>query len=357
MALPPPAWPVEQMTFRQRFLATMTFGRPDRLPFWEPLGYEDSTLRRWSREGLPQDVSIEQFFWLDRADVAPVDLGPMPLHRPGDLPVATAPGFARVAAHYSCYSPARYPWHWEDCKRCWAGRDYPLRIELDGPMTWLVRWLGPRAGHVLTHERSFADDLLDFLLEYLTLTLEKAASEVDVDYVVISERPSGPGQPSPAEPPFRSALMGPYEKLCSFFRGHGIRIVILCTPANVTAVIPELLAAGINGIMPCHAGSGMDALSLSQQHSKLLIVGGLDVRQLARQRRHTDREARIKVPAAAERGGWIPCFDGPIPASVPLRNYERYWHVARELLAGRQEATPPTASEHGSPAGEANTGE
>jgi hypothetical protein len=325
------------MTFRERFLATVSFGSPDRLPYWEPLGYEEATLRRWVREGLPEDMRIEQFLSLDRTDAVPVCLGPMPPHRPGELPIARPGDFRGVAAHYSCYSPARYPQHWEDCKRCWAGRDYPLRIELDGPLTWLARWLGRRAAEVVARERGLADEALDFLLTYLTLTLERAAGEVDVDYVVIREWPARPWRPGLSEPHVAEAMMGHYETLCSFFRGHGVGVIVLSTPDNIPHLVPELVAAGVSGIMPCRAGAGMDVLALAEEHPQLLIVGGLDVRQLARQRRHADRAARIKVRAAAERGGWIPCLDEPIPATVPLRNYEQHWHTARELLAARQE--------------------
>jgi hypothetical protein len=313
------------MTFRERFLATAGFTQPDRLPHWEPMGYGEATLRRWVREGLPNDVHLERFFRLDRNDAAPVDLGPMPAHREGELPIADARDWRRIAAHYSCYSPARYPLHWDDCKRCWEGRDYPLRIEIDGPLTCLGRWLGPRVKGT-ADEAGFVDEVLEFLLMYLTLTLERAAGEVDVDYVVIRERAS------PAE----SAVAATYERLCSFFGEHGIGTIILCAAGDVTPLVPGLMEAGITGIMPCHAGVGMDVLRLGEEHPELLIVGGLDVRQLAREKRHADREARIKIPAAMERGGWIPCFDEAIPRSVPLRNYERYWQVARELMAGGQ---------------------
>jgi hypothetical protein len=332
MALPPLAWPDDRMTYRERFLATVTFAEADRLPFWELLGYEAATLRRWVREGLPEDVSLEQFFWLDRTEAVPVELGPMPPHRPGELPIASQRDFARIAAHYSCYSPARYPWHWDDCKRCWTGRDYPLRIELDGPLTWLGRWLGARAD-----ERGLANEALEFLTTYVTLTLERAVSEVDVDYVVIRERQSPAGHGDPALQQTLAGIGIPaLQRLCAFFREHGIRIIVWCAGGDIAPIIPELVEAGVTGIMPCHAGAGMDVLAIAAQYPKLLIVGGLDVRQLARQRRHADREARIKIPAAMERGGWIPCFDEAIPATVPLRNYEQYWHVVRELLAARQ---------------------
>ena len=43
------------MTDRQRYLETMLFGKPDRVPF-SPGGPRESTLKRWRSEGLPDRV-------------------------------------------------------------------------------------------------------------------------------------------------------------------------------------------------------------------------------------------------------------------------------------------------------------
>ncbi|MFP4139875.1 MAG: hypothetical protein ACOCZU_02840 [Planctomycetota bacterium] len=43
------------MTPRERFIQTLTFGQPDRIPF-TPGGPRESTLKRWRSEGLPDDV-------------------------------------------------------------------------------------------------------------------------------------------------------------------------------------------------------------------------------------------------------------------------------------------------------------
>ena len=42
------------MTPRERYLETLLFGTPDRIPF-EPCGPREKTLKRWHDEGLPQD--------------------------------------------------------------------------------------------------------------------------------------------------------------------------------------------------------------------------------------------------------------------------------------------------------------
>ena len=45
------------MNTRERFLATMTFQEPDRVPLWEA-GYWSDTLRRWYQERLPKREGI-----------------------------------------------------------------------------------------------------------------------------------------------------------------------------------------------------------------------------------------------------------------------------------------------------------
>jgi len=44
------------MTPRERFLTTMHFGKPDRVPL-QPGGPRESTLAAWHQQGLPEDVS------------------------------------------------------------------------------------------------------------------------------------------------------------------------------------------------------------------------------------------------------------------------------------------------------------
>nr|MBC8248538.1 hypothetical protein [Anaerolineales bacterium] len=53
------------MNARERFLATLRFGAPNRVPYYDQYIRED-TLERWYREGLPRDVSVDEFFELDR---------------------------------------------------------------------------------------------------------------------------------------------------------------------------------------------------------------------------------------------------------------------------------------------------
>ena len=73
------------MTSRERFLRTMRFGRPDRVPYLEE-GLRDDVLQRWRAEGLPADANLATMFHTDRREQIELVLEPLPRSRaPADL--------------------------------------------------------------------------------------------------------------------------------------------------------------------------------------------------------------------------------------------------------------------------------
>lgn len=54
------------MTPRQRFIETMRFGAPDRVPFFEE-GFRDDVLDRWRRQGMPAGKEPAELFGLDQS--------------------------------------------------------------------------------------------------------------------------------------------------------------------------------------------------------------------------------------------------------------------------------------------------
>lgn len=319
--------PPTTMSPRQRFRATMRFEQPDRFPYWEPFGFQPETLGRWHTEGLPRDVALEQFFQWDRWELVPIRLEAIPPLDDIEPPVRSSDALRAVTMHYSNHSPIRYPYYWDDCKRCWTGRDYPLGLKVKGFAKWLTKWLGAEAA--ASPREALPQQALDFLDQYLGLTLTPAAEELDLDFVLLDDDlcPAGPAL---SEQAF-GVLAPHYGELLDLFAAGDVTAFILSSPGDVSDLVPTMLDVGINTVMPCNAADGMDSLELAAQHERSLrLVGGLDVRSLQKDKRDADREARLKVPVALERAGWIPCFDAAVPADVPLANYERYWQVVRE---------------------------
>ncbi len=316
-------------------------GQPvDRLPCWEPLGFAAATLDRWHDEGLPYDVVLDQFFQWDHCEAVPVSLAAIPSGHDIPLPVETEEHLRALFPYYCWHAPARYPYRWEALKRWWAGREFVLGLGrapapgagaagvVKGFTAWLLEWLGPAAARE-AGDGGLASVALEWLAEYVRLTIARAAAEVELDFALLTDDLCPGGEAlTPAQ---FEALAPAYARLAGWLREHGVPHVVLYSPGNMTGLVPHLLEIGIDGIMPCEAAAGMDPLALAEAYPALRIIGGMDVRQLAKQKRDADRETRRKVPVALERGRWIPCFDRSIPPTVPLANYERYWYVRQEL--------------------------
>ena len=57
------------MNSRERFLETMRYGKPDRVPYFEE-GIRREVLKEWRKQGLPKDADIAQMFPSDQREVA-----------------------------------------------------------------------------------------------------------------------------------------------------------------------------------------------------------------------------------------------------------------------------------------------
>ena len=62
------------MNSRERYHATTNYGNRDRLYHWE-FGPYPETVKRWQKEGLPEDANWYEFGGYDRYEHAPVHVG------------------------------------------------------------------------------------------------------------------------------------------------------------------------------------------------------------------------------------------------------------------------------------------
>jgi hypothetical protein len=52
---------------RERFLETMDYGRPDRVPYFEE-GIRKDVLKAWHKQGLGVDIDLESMFTTDQRE-------------------------------------------------------------------------------------------------------------------------------------------------------------------------------------------------------------------------------------------------------------------------------------------------
>lgn len=379
------------MNALERFRATMHFAAADRRPLWE-WHYLESTVNRWHGEGLPAavylpeadtapalssagGVPISRYFGLDHGQpycqgavsYVPVNTGMLPpftvqylqeddrmqtlideegvkkeilkhitpaMPRFVEFPVKNRADFARMQARYDPAAPERYPCpaDWQAFKLAAAGRAHPLGLMFDGYFGRLRRWMGlvPLL-YTLYDDPWLFGAMCDFHTEFLLAALRRAMEdEVPIDYVNIWEDMAFKTGPLMSPRLVRKYMLPGYRKIVDLLRSRGIDIIFVDCDGNLDLLIPIWLEAGINGVWPLEAAAGMDPLPLRQRYGHdLLLVGGIDKRELSQGKEQVYAEVMRKVPRLIDEGGYVPTVDHSVPPDVPLANYAYF----RQLLS------------------------
>jgi len=358
---------------RERFLATMHFEPVDRIPFWD-FGYWDETLPEWRKQGMPGDVHPDAFFHRDRQwESVGVNVGMCPLFEEKVLeededkelvidsrgikclrmkrtssiprfvewPVKTREDFERMKEQFDAQSPARYPLYWEERVGMWQQRDYPLGIHAGSFYGELRYWMGiENLSLAFYDDPRFVHDMLSFLAEHYVACMERALSDVELDYAIFWEDMAYNKAPLISPAMWREFLTRPYERVTSVLRDAGVDIILVDSDGTMMELTPCWLEAGVNAMFPVE-GRCNDPLALREEFGRdLLIVGAVDKFALMEDKQRVEEEVMGRVRTLIRQGGYIPTVDHRIPPDVPLENY-LYCLELIDQIAGEACTEPP----------------
>jgi hypothetical protein len=382
---------VHEMNALERFRAVVRF-KPAPRPLWE-WHYLDTTVARWHDEGLPRDVYLPEtgnnapgdasprirlgaYFELDRGQpycqgelaYVPVNtamLPPFPVQilaedervqvlvdeegvrkevlrhvlptmpRFLEFPVRTREDFRQMRRRYDPNTPGRYPpeAEWQAFKAGAANRDYPLGLTFDGFFGRLRRWMGlENLLYALHDDPAWWEEMCEFHTEFILHVIRRAVEEVAIDYVNIWEDMAYKNGPLMSPRHVRQYLLPGYRKIVDLLRRHGIEVIFVDSDGNLDLLIPIWLEAGINGVWPLEVAAGADPWALRQRYGHdLLLVGGIDKRELSQGHAQVRTEVMRRVPKLIKEGGYIPTVDHSVPPDVPLENYVYFRQLVAEL--------------------------
>ena len=137
---------------------------------------------------------------------------------------------------------------------------------------------------------------------------------------------------SPAQ--FRRFFLPHYRRVIDFFRSHGLDTFMVDSDGNIDLITPLWLDAGISMLGPYEVAAGMDVLQVGRTYKDLVIVGGIDKREIARGRWATEAEVLRRVPPLLERGGYIPTLDHATIPEMSLDDYRYYREFLQRICEG-----------------------
>ncbi len=370
------------MTQRERFLAVVRGERPDRMPFHFG-GPRASTFAAWRKQGLSDEQASRwgEFIGGDgMTGLGKFDCGPLPrfeeriieergnvriwqdhwgvrrldaVHQPTpgfatrqylEFPVRDAATFAAMRERFDPRTPERTtPVSGENEREtcnpdgyrvyqstvCWRDRveacnasEAPVALSFPG-LWWTARdWCGFEGLCALCADNpTLVAEMMEFWTDFLLALLDEPLRAVHVDYVVINEDMAYKHAAMLSPAMMRRYMLPNYRRLYARLKERGVACVAMDSDGHNSQILDVFYPDAIDGIEPMEIAANNDPERYLAEHPDVFISGGIDKRELTRDKAAVRAEVTKRYATARRFPRYIPTVDHGVPPDVPLRNF------------------------------------
>lgn len=366
------------MTLRERYIETILFGKPDKIPFM-PGGPRESTLKAWHQQGLPEGcdwlpylcekIGIENQSYLSaispgvRFAMLPEFEQKIIERKPGSLvvqdwkgniceisdqydpsycggtggktdfvtrkwikcPVETEADWEAMQTRYNPDENGRFP---EDFKaRCekLAKRTDIVTVSFSGVFWQLREWMGFENLCMAFIERpDLVKRMIAFWEQYILVLLERIMKQVVPDVILISEDMAYKEKAMISPAMVREFILPTWSKWGDLVRSAGCPIYEVDSDGFIGELLPLWIEAGFICNDPIEVAAGNDLPAFRRKYgNKMAYHGGVDKRCMAKGGDVIKKEIERLAPAI-KSGGILPSCDHGIPPDVSWPNMVEY---------------------------------
>lgn len=371
------------MNERQRYIETLKFGNPDRIPFF-PGGPRESTLTAWHSQGLPAGAN-----WYEHlCETIGIDLPckspsapPFTINslmvpqfeekvierRAGSLivqdwkgniceisdefdvtylrsardfvtrrwlrcPVETWDDWQAMKERYHADDPNRFPANWEKTAAALRDHEQTISWSLSGVFWQLREWLGFEGlcERFLTDPELVAD-MAQFWSDFLAALLEKASKCFLPDEVIINEDMAYKEKTMISPALTREYILPAWQRWGRILKKAGCPLYSVDSDGHVGSLIPLWIEAGFDVNMPQEFAAGNDLPAYRQRFGRQMgYMGGVDKREMAKGGDAILQEMKRLEPAI-RAGGYIPGCDHGIPSDVSWPCMVEYSRILAQM--------------------------
>jgi len=361
----------QPLTSRERFRRVMHYQSVDRVPHFE-FGYWNETYRTWHQQGLPERIDNENaanaYFGFDRFGCCPVNdwnwLCPpfepavleedekhrviidadgikCMINKDGsssiphvlEYPLKNRQDWLRFKERLDPDDPKRFPPDWPRMLNEYTYRDYALGLHIGSLLGLLRDWIGfEQIALMFYDDPDLLEEMIEYLCQFNLRIIDKLASVISFDYANGWEDIAFKNGPLLSPAMFKRFLAPRHERIAKTLHGYGIDVIFTDCDGDINALVEFWLASGFNCMFPLEVGCGTDPVALRDRYGKqLLLIGGVNKRQLIAGKRAIDEELARLAPLV-EEGGFIPHVDHRCPPDVTLENYLYYMEGKKKIL-------------------------
>lgn len=349
------------MTSYERFKRMYEHKEADRIPIidtpWK------STIERWRREGMPENVSYVEYFDLDRVAGIGVDNSPRydvkTIEETEEYIIYTTvwgatlkewkhadstPEFLNFtivnkdkwleARERMTPTPDRIPWkHLKKNYKKWREDGYWIQANLwfgfDVTHSWTVGT--ERLLIALLEDPDWCVDMFNHYLD-IDIALFDMIWDAGYHFDCISW-PDDMGYKNNqffSLKIYRELLKPVHKRAVDWAHSKGVK-VHLHSCGDIRPFIPELIEIGIDALNPLEVKAGMDPVEIKKKYGdKLVLHGGINA-VLWDDIDAIEAEMRNVLPIVKVSGGYIFSSDHSVPSSVSLENFRHIVKLAKEL--------------------------
>lgn len=379
------------MTQRERYIESLTFGKPDHFIFQHSYGLMPGTLKRWHSEGLPKEIDIKEdykdekfreYFGFDqRVPGLPINFGLYPafesrtieetnehiiyqdemgtirklkkgittLSLPIKFPIKSWNDWEEEYKPRLRYSPNRFGKDWKKHYQEIRSQGLPVTVSWMG-FYWFPRDLMGDENLCMAYylEPDLVHDILNTYAKMIEAVSLELLREVEIDEMHMGEDMCYKNAMMISPNTFREFILPHYKRLINLYKKHGTKIFSIDTDGNLTELIPLLIEAGVNVVMPCEVQAGNDIVKLRKRYgTSMAFTRGINKRALAdnplslvpghkdlkmNTKQAIEEELKYRLPFMLKTGGYIAGLDHRVLPETSLENFKYYIKRVREYL-------------------------
>ncbi|MBT5873045.1 MAG: hypothetical protein HOH43_06465 [Candidatus Latescibacteria bacterium] len=371
------------MTPRKRYLETICFGTPDKVPL-KPGGPRESTLAAWHSQGLPEEVAyFDHLLELLGIEPEPKALGldtgvsfrmlpqfeeKVLAHKDGHyivqdwmgavteisdtydytyirsakdfvtrkwhrFPVQNRDDWEQMKTRFDPLTPGRFPEDFD--QRCQDLRtsENVVSIHVNGPFWQLREWLGmENLCMLMIDEPDWVHEMIAFWTDFVSATMAPILERVQIDEMGMSEDMAYKGFSMISPEMTRRFLTPAYHRWIPELKRNGCPVISMDSDGFIGELIPIWIESGINCCGPMEVAAENDLVAYRNTYgTRMAYTGGIDKRAIAKGGETMRNEVNRVVPPLLKDGGFIPGCDHGVPPDISWPNYVNYARLLAEL--------------------------
>ena len=371
------------MNQRERYIETLTFGHPDRIPL-VPGGPRESTIQTWLKQGLPQGVDYQQHLW-DILGIDP-DLPKKPLidpavdfcmipqfeekvleHKDGHYivqdwkgniceisdqfdvsylreaidfvtrrwikcPVENRDDWEEMKTRYVLESPGRFADDLAQRAEQLKDRDYFLQLSFSGPFWQLREWCGFEGLCMMMIEQpKLVAEMADFWSDFISAMLEEVFKHFVPDGLLFNEDMAYKAKAMISPAMARQFCKPSWDRWTAQAKAAGVPVIAIDSDGYIGELIPIWIESGVNCCEPIEVAAHCDINAFRREFGhKIAYRGGIDKRCMAKGSQVLSEELR-RIETVLKGGGYIPGCDHGVPSDVSWPNFVEYTRLLAKM--------------------------